>query len=149
MGGATHPAGRHRHSGAWIHHPSVCRMQDRAALCLWHLFADCSERIIRKAALHGLWDYDIENCHFAIFSQLAAKYGYQADAVRDYINRKNDIREGIASRVGIRTEQAKMAFAGPDVWRKDYRSARERHQSRDRTSQCAGAIPRCRVRSHC
>ena len=67
-------------------------------------------RIIRKAALHGLWDYDIENCHFAIFSQLAAKYGYQADAVRDYINRKNDIREGIASRVGIRTEQAKMAL---------------------------------------
>lgn len=22
---------------------------------------------IRNTALHGLWDYDIENCHFAIF----------------------------------------------------------------------------------
>ena len=67
-------------------------------------------RLIRKAALHGLWDYDIENCHFAIFDQLAAKYGYGALAVRDYLNRKQQVREGIATRVGIKVEQAKMVL---------------------------------------
>jgi hypothetical protein len=67
-------------------------------------------RIIRKAALHGLYDYDIENCHYSIFEQLAAKYGYQAQAVRHYLAHKNEVREGIASRVGIKKEQAKMAL---------------------------------------
>lgn len=67
-------------------------------------------RIIRKAALHGLYDYDIENCHYSIFEQLASKYGYQAQAVRHYLTHKNETREGIASRVGIKVEQAKMAL---------------------------------------
>ena len=67
-------------------------------------------RIIRKAALHGLYDYDIENCHYSIFEQLASKQGYQAQAVRHYLAHKNEVREGIASRVGIKKEQAKMAL---------------------------------------
>lgn len=67
-------------------------------------------RLIRKAALHGLYDYDIENCHYAIFEQLAAKYGYQANAVRQYRANKDEVRNGIANRVGIHKDQAKMAL---------------------------------------
>lgn len=67
-------------------------------------------RIIRKAALHGLYDYDIENCHYSIFEQLASKYGYRADAVRHYLTHKNEVRQGMASRVGIEAKQAKMVL---------------------------------------
>mgnify|MGYP003377409243 CR=1 FL=1 len=67
-------------------------------------------RIIRKAALHGLYDYDIENCHFDIFEQLASRFGYQAQAIRHYLNHKDEVREGIASRVGIKVKQGKMAL---------------------------------------
>ena len=67
-------------------------------------------RLIRIAALHGLWDYDIENCHYAIFEQLASKYGYQPEAVRHYLVHKSAVREGIASRAGIDKKQAKMAL---------------------------------------
>lgn len=67
-------------------------------------------RLIRIAALHGLWDYDLANCHYAIFEQLASKYGYQPEAVRHYLVHKNAVREGIASRAGIHKKQAKMAL---------------------------------------
>ena len=67
-------------------------------------------RLIRKAALHGLYDYDIENCHYSIFEQMAARYGYQAQAVRYYLAHKDAVREGIASRVGIKTEHAKQCL---------------------------------------
>jgi hypothetical protein len=66
---------------------------------------------IRKVALHGLWDYDIDNCHFSIFEQLAARYGYHAHAVRHYLAHKDEVREGIASRIGIDKDRgAKMAL---------------------------------------
>lgn len=67
-------------------------------------------RIIRKAALHGLYDYDIENCHYSIFEQLCERYGHEAAAVRHYLANKNQVREGIARRVGIHKEQAKMVL---------------------------------------
>lgn len=67
-------------------------------------------RIVRKAALHGLYDYDIENCHYSIFDQLCRRYGHEAEAVRRYLANKNQVREGIARRVGIHKEQAKMVL---------------------------------------
>ena len=67
-------------------------------------------RLIRKAALHGQYDYDVENCHFAIFSQLADRYGYQTDSINHYLKHKKEIREGIAGRVGISVDQAKMCL---------------------------------------
>lgn len=67
-------------------------------------------RLIRKAALHGLHDYDIENCHYAIFSQLAERYGYRTEHIRYYLAHKKEIRESIAARVGISIEQAKMCL---------------------------------------
>lgn len=67
-------------------------------------------KLIRHAALHGLHDYDVENCHFAIFSQLSDKYGYQADAIAHYLSHKEEVRDGIAERVGITKNQAKMCL---------------------------------------
>ena len=67
-------------------------------------------RIIRKAALHGLYDYDIENCHYAIFSQLTERYNYECIGIKHYLAHKNEIREGIAHSVGITKERAKMCL---------------------------------------
>ena len=67
-------------------------------------------RIIRKAALHGLFDYDIENCHYSIFYQLAARYNFECEAIKHYLGHKNVIREAIAQSVGITIEQAKMCL---------------------------------------
>jgi len=67
-------------------------------------------RIIRKAALHGLYDYDVENCHYAIFSQLAARYEYKCEAISYYLTHKKEVRQQIAAEVGISGEQAKMCL---------------------------------------
>ena len=67
-------------------------------------------RSIRKAALHGLYDYDFENCHYAIFSQLAARYNYECGEIKHYLAHKNEIREGIAKSIGITKDEAKMCL---------------------------------------
>lgn len=67
-------------------------------------------RIVRKAALHGLYDYDIENCHYSIFYQLAARYNYECEAIKYYLGHKNEVRKAIAKSVGITIEQAKMCL---------------------------------------
>lgn len=67
-------------------------------------------RLIRKAALHGMHDYDIENCHYAIFSQLSERYDYRTDHIRHYLAHKKETREGIAARVGVSIEHAKMCL---------------------------------------
>jgi len=67
-------------------------------------------RLIRQAALHGLWDYDIENCHFDIFHQMAARYGFDAANIGAYLKDKNGTRSGIAERTGISVENAKLCL---------------------------------------
>lgn len=67
-------------------------------------------RIIRKAALHGLHDYDIENCHYSIFYQLAARYNFECGAIKNYLGHKNEVRKAISLSVGITIEQAKMCL---------------------------------------
>lgn len=67
-------------------------------------------RLIRKAALHGLYDYDIENCHYSIFYQLAAQYNFECEGIKYYLAHKNEVREAIAQDVGISIEQAKMCL---------------------------------------
>jgi len=64
-------------------------------------------RLVRDAALHGLWDYDIENCHFAIFHQMAKKYGFNAKHIKAYLADKGGTRTGIAGRIEISVEDAK------------------------------------------
>ena len=67
-------------------------------------------KAIRNTALHSLWNYDIENCHFAIFHQLAAQYGLEAEAIAGYLRDKTATRNGIADRVGITVPQVKVCL---------------------------------------
>jgi len=67
-------------------------------------------REIKKAALHGLYEYDFSNCHFAIFNQMAERYGYQCRAIRYYTRNKTRVRQEIAARVGISIEHSKQAL---------------------------------------
>jgi len=67
-------------------------------------------REIRKAALHGLYEWDFSNCHFAIFDQMAAKYGCQCQEIQYYLRNKKPVRQEIAERVEIRIEESKQAL---------------------------------------
>lgn len=67
-------------------------------------------RTIRHAALHGLYDYDIENCHFAIFAQLSARFGFECEGINHYLARKREIRQQLAADIGISISQVKMCL---------------------------------------
>lgn len=67
-------------------------------------------REFRKAALVGLWDYDVANCHFAIAAQMAKKAGYQCVAIENYMANKKAVREEIADTVGISISQTKTSL---------------------------------------
>lgn len=64
-------------------------------------------RQVRHAALTGCWDVDIENCHYSILMQMAAKFGKHCEQIEHYLNNKKPIRTAIAQRVGISAQQAK------------------------------------------
>lgn len=65
--------------------------------------------LIRKAALHGFYDYDIENCHYSILEQMASPY-FKCKAIRHYLNRKTGIRQGLMTRLKITKNQAKKCL---------------------------------------
>jgi hypothetical protein len=67
-------------------------------------------REVRNAALAGSWDYDIENCHFAIALQLFARHDYRADSIEHYLANKQAVREDLAAEVGITIKQAKTVL---------------------------------------
>ena len=67
-------------------------------------------REIRKAALHGLYEWDFSNCHFAIFYQMAARYGCQCREIQYYLQNKPQVRQEIAERAQIRIEESKQAL---------------------------------------
>ena len=66
--------------------------------------------VIRHAALSGRWDYDVENCHFAIAAQMAKKAGYQCVAIEHYMAHKKAVRAEIANTVGISISQTKTCL---------------------------------------
>jgi len=67
-------------------------------------------RSVRKAALVGLWDYDFENCHYAILEQLAARYGHACPKVANYNQHKEMIRKNLMDGVELDKKQAKEAL---------------------------------------
>lgn len=67
-------------------------------------------RVIRQAALHGLYEYDFENCHYSIFSQLAAHYGFKAEAIGNYLAHKKAVRDQLAQDIGLSIGQVKMCL---------------------------------------
>ena len=67
-------------------------------------------RVLREAAMAGLYDIDIENCHYSILAQMAASHGYQCTKVLAYLNNKEAVRESLAAEFGISVPQAKDAL---------------------------------------
>jgi hypothetical protein len=69
-----------------------------------------SQRQVRYAALHGLWDYDIENCHYAILQQMAKKSGHDCDAITHYLENKSKVRRELAEEFGVTVTQIKKVL---------------------------------------
>lgn len=69
-----------------------------------------ASKILRYAALQGLQDYDINNCHFSVMVQMANKYGIECPHIADYISRKETIRSEIAEEVQISIEDTKKCM---------------------------------------
>ncbi len=65
---------------------------------------------VRKAALLGMYDYDIENCHYSILSQMAGKIKHQCGAIHEYLDKKNPIRLELAHEFGLTIEQVKQSL---------------------------------------
>lgn len=51
-----------------------------------------NEREVISAALHGMWDYDLQNAHFSIFSAWAKQLGHATPVVDEYVRNKTQIR---------------------------------------------------------
>lgn len=66
----------------------------------------CS-RLVRHAAMVGMWDIDIENCHFALLAQLSKKAGHHAQAIEHYLDNKAMVRQQIAADIGADIRTAK------------------------------------------
>ena len=67
-------------------------------------------RVLREAAMAGLYDIDIENCHYSILAQMAAAQGYPCTEINDYLANKKKVRESLAAEFGISEDQAKEAL---------------------------------------
>jgi hypothetical protein len=67
-------------------------------------------RPVRQAALHGLYDYDIENCHYSILAQMAHKHGYECTAINHYLANKKQVRQQLADVFEISIGQVKQAL---------------------------------------
>lgn len=58
----------------------------------------------------GLYDIDIENCHYSILAQMAAAHGYQCTVINDYLDNKRQFRESLAAEFSISMRQVKDAL---------------------------------------
>ena len=67
-------------------------------------------RLIRQAALQGFYDYDFENCHYTIISQLARRYGVEVLAIDNYLANKAQVRQQLATEAGITQGQVKVCL---------------------------------------
>lgn len=66
-----------------------------------------SPRVLKEVALYGMWEYDIANCHYAVFQQMASVVGVGTPCIAAYLANKKATRQNIADRVGINYEDAK------------------------------------------
>jgi len=68
---------------------------------------------IKQAALHGLWEYDFENCHYSIFYQVVQQAGMECPYIKDYCSssrRKNAVRRQIANEAQISVKNVKKCL---------------------------------------
>lgn len=67
-------------------------------------------RPVRQAALAGCYDFDIENCHYSILAQMAARHGHSCQAISHYLANKSQVRQSLAAELGIKAKDAKQAL---------------------------------------
>jgi len=67
-------------------------------------------KLIKQAALHGLWEYDFQNCHYAIFKQLANRISIECPVVDSYLHHKTMMRNQIAKDIGISLDDIKACL---------------------------------------
>jgi len=67
-------------------------------------------RTVRKAALVNQWDYDFENCHYAIMQQMAKRYDMECPNIECYLRLKSNIRKYLADEIGVHVKQIKRAL---------------------------------------
>jgi len=67
-------------------------------------------RLIKQAALHGLWEYDFENCHFTIFKQLANRIDIKCPVIDNYLQHTEAIRNQIANNINISLDDTKTCL---------------------------------------
>lgn len=65
---------------------------------------------VRKAALKGCYDVDIENCHWALLSQMATRIGITTPYISAYLDNKKATRAELASAAGISLDDAKFVL---------------------------------------
>lgn len=66
--------------------------------------------LVKQAALSGLWEYDFSNCHFAILTQMAQRFGYECTAITHYLANKKAVRMEIAELAQITEHDAKVCL---------------------------------------
>ena len=69
-----------------------------------------SPRTIRKVALQGYWDYDFENCHYAILHQMAARFDLHCEHINDYLQHKQAVRQALANDIRVGISQIKRVL---------------------------------------
>jgi hypothetical protein len=62
---------------------------------------------VKEVALHGLWEYDFANCHYAILYQLAVQYGLDLPAVFHYLQNKQQVRRQLMADLGLSEGEVK------------------------------------------
>lgn len=67
-------------------------------------------RALKQVALHGLWEYDIENCHYSILYQLSARHDLDCPAINHYLQNKRLVRDQMVDYLGITQNQAKTCL---------------------------------------
>ena len=65
---------------------------------------------VRRLALQGCYDVDIENCHWSLLSQMAIRIGIDTPTISYYLNNKKMVRSDIARFAGITTDDAKFVL---------------------------------------
>ena len=84
-----------------------------------------AQGVVKDAALTGNWEYDIANCHYAIFAQMAAQSGFDCPVISGYLLNKEETRNAIALEAKITPRQAKtclvalMYGARASTWREN------------------------------
>ncbi|HCA7800917.1 hypothetical protein [Enterobacter hormaechei] len=68
------------------------------------------KREIRKTALAGMFDVDIENCHYNLLEQMCTRIGIKTPRISHYVRNKKQVRKEVATTLQCTEEQAKVVL---------------------------------------